>query len=149
MIEFFENATYWHWLIAGLLLTVMEVLAPGVIFLWLGVAAFAVGILLLAGLELTWQNQFIVFGLLSVISVIAGRYVVKKRPTETDQPALNQRGQQYIGRSFVLKEAMVDGVGKLVVDDTHWKISGETMAAGTKITVVSVDGMALNVEKAE
>jgi len=45
-----------------------------------------------------------------------------------------------------LKEPIVNGAGKIKVDDTTWKISGTDMAAGDKVRVVGVDGVVLKVE---
>ena len=69
-----------------------------------------------------------------------------RHPTETDQPRLNRRGEQYIGRTFTLDEPIVNGLGKIRVDDSTWKIEGGDCAAGTRITVVGVDGVVLKVE---
>ena len=40
--------------------------------------------------------------------------------SETDQPNLNQRTQRYLGRTLTLSEAIVNGVGKVKVDDSQW-----------------------------
>jgi membrane protein implicated in regulation of membrane protease activity len=61
---------------------------------------------------------------------------------------LNRRGEQYVGRLFTLQEAVVNGVGKLQVDDTTWRISGVDLPAGRKVRVAGVDGTTLRVEAA-
>jgi membrane protein implicated in regulation of membrane protease activity len=43
----------------------------------------------------------------------------------------------------------VDGVGKLHVDDTSWKISGANLPAGSHVKVVGVEGTMLKVEAVE
>ncbi|MCG8379509.1 MAG: NfeD family protein, partial [Proteobacteria bacterium] len=58
----------------------------------------------------------------------------------------NRRGEQYVGRIFTLEEPIVNGVGKVKVDDSTWKVMGVDMPAGTKVRVLSVDGTILNVE---
>lgn len=67
-------------------------------------------------------------------------------PVESDQPNLNRRGQQYIGRTFTLSEPIVNGLGKITVDDSTWKIHGKDCAEGTRVTVTGVDGVILKVE---
>lgn len=66
----------------------------------------------------------------------------------TDVPALNRRGEQYIGRVFTLTEPIVNGVGKVKVDDTTWKVNGDDMEAGAKVRVVAIDGTVFKVEAA-
>jgi hypothetical protein len=39
---------------------------------------------------------------------------------ESDQPKLNRRGEQYVGRTFTLEEPIVNGHGKIRVDDSTW-----------------------------
>ena len=74
---------FWHWLILGVGLVVLEALLPGVYLLWFGVAAIVTGLLTLPGLltavlpEPSWQLQVGVFAVLCFISVVVGRRVWK------------------------------------------------------------------------
>ena len=69
-----------------------------------------------------------------------------ENPVISDQPNLNRRGQQYVGRTFTLDEPIVNGLGKIHVDDSTWKIEGNDCPAGTKVKVTGVDGVILKVE---
>jgi len=40
---FFSNIDYWHWLILGGVLLIIEVIAPSFFFLWLSIAAAITG----------------------------------------------------------------------------------------------------------
>ena len=53
-----ESINYWHWLIAGVVLIVLEVFAPGAFFLWLGVSAGVVGLILVMFPDMGWESQF-------------------------------------------------------------------------------------------
>ena len=141
-----ETIEFWHWWIAAIVLIVVEVFAHGTVALWMGVSAAVVGLLLLAIPDVTWQTQFLVFAVLSIAAVVARRAYQLRHPTVTDQPALNRRGEQYIGRVFTLSEAIVDGTGKIHVDDTMWKVDGEDLPEGTKVRVTGVDGTVLTVD---
>ncbi len=141
-----EEIEFWHWWIAAIVLVVIEVFAPGTVALWMGISAAAVGFLLLAAPDLTWQTQFLVFAVLSVATVVGWRAYQLRHPTVSDQPALNRRGEQYVGRTFTLDEAIVNGRGKIHVDDTMWKVEGQDMAQGTQVQVTGVDGTVLTVE---
>ena len=145
-MQIFDEITFWHWLIAGVILMILEMVAPGVVFLWVGIAAIITGVVAWAapGLSLEWL--LIVFATLSVVSVAAGRMYLKHRPLATDHPKLNRRGQRYVGRTFVLEEPIRDGYGKLKVDDSTWKIAGPDLDAGAKVEVIDVDGTILKVE---
>jgi membrane protein implicated in regulation of membrane protease activity len=62
---------------------------------------------------------------------------------------LNRRGQQYTGRIFTLDHPIVNGVGKIDVDDSTWRVKGPDLEAGTRVRVVGVDGVVFVVESAE
>jgi len=141
-----EHLTYWHWFIFGLLLLILELMVPGAFFLSMGVAAGGVGVLLWLLPALRWEYQFLIFGVLSVVTVLFWRRYMSDRPQVSDQPYLNRRGEQYIGRSFTLEEAMVNGSGKIRVDDSTWKIYGQDRPAGAQVTITGVDGVVLLVE---
>lgn len=140
-----NGIVFWHWWIAGLVLLTLEVFVPGAIFLWMGLAAFVVGIVTWL-VPLGWQAEFVIFGVLSIVAVIAWR---KYRPAPTtDQPTLNQRGRSYVGRTFTLAEPIVNGVGRLRVDDSQWRITGADVPAGTQVRITAVDGTTFKVEPA-
>jgi len=144
-----EHLGYWHWWIGAVALLVLELLAPGAFFLWLGISAALVGLLVFLFDGITWQYQLLLFSVLSVVSIVAWRFYLKDRTEVTDQPTLNRRGAQYIGRSFTLTEPIVNGIGKIRVDDTTWKIGGADCEAGRQIRVTGVDGVILRVELRE
>jgi hypothetical protein len=54
-----EHINYWHWFIAAVVLIVLEVFAPGAFFLWLGVAAGTVGLVLVVLPSTGWETQFL------------------------------------------------------------------------------------------
>ncbi|MCW8890080.1 MAG: NfeD family protein, partial [Sedimenticola sp.] len=103
------------------------------------------GAILFAMPDLAWEIQVIVFALFSVASIVIWRLYLAKNPTKSDQPRLNRRGEQYIDRVFTLSEPVVNGQGKIRVDDTTWKISGDDCAAGVRVKVIDVDGVVLKV----
>jgi membrane protein implicated in regulation of membrane protease activity len=144
-MQWFTQLDYWHWLILAVVLMIFEVFSPGAFLLWLGMAAGTVGLLLLLFPAITWQIQVLLFALLSVASIVLVRVYLKRRPIETDQPHLNRRGEQYLDRTFTLEEPIVNGEGKIHVDDTTWKINGEDCPAGTRIKVSGVQGVVLQV----
>jgi len=148
VIEWLDNAVYWHWWVLGVVLIILEAFSPGVYFIWMGVAAGVVGLVALLVPSLGWEFQLLIFALVSVASVFLVRLFLQRRPIATDQPKLNRRGEQYIGRTFTLDTPIVNGLGKIRVDDSTWKIEGEDCSAGSKVVVIGVDGVVLRVEPA-
>ena len=142
----FQHVDHWSWWILAVALLVLEAFAPGTFFMWLGIAAGVVGLLLLLMPGMGWEYQIVVFATISVASIVIWRQYFRKHPVATDQPALNRRGEQYVGRTFTLAEPIVNGQGKIRVDDTSWKIRGDDCEAGSRIKVIGVDGVQLKVE---
>lgn len=140
-----EELGYWHWWILAAVLVILEVFAPGAFFLWLGIAAAVVGGIVLLAPAMDWEYQLLLFSILSVISIVVWRKFFLQKAADTDQPALNRRGEQYVGRLFTLNEPINDGLGKIRVDDSTWKIRGEDCPVGSQVEVTGVDGTILEV----
>ena len=145
MLEMFAELGVWDWFIAGGLLLVLEVLAPGVFMLWLGLAALLVGIISLF-VDWSWQAQFIAFAVFSVLAIPLWRRLATGVGEKTDQPFLNRRAEALVGRIFTLEKPIVDGSGTIGIDDTVWRITGSDIPAGSRVKVTRVDGTALRVE---
>ena len=145
-----ENVQFWHWLILGVVLLGLEIVVPGTFFLWMGVAAGVVGLILLVFPDFAWQSQIVAFAVLSVIAVVVWNYWLRRRPATEGQPTLNARGAQYVGRVATLSEPLVDGVGKARIDDSVWRVASEMQAdlpAGSRVRITGVAGATLVVEK--
>lgn len=136
---------YWYWWILAVVLLIIEALAPGFFFLWMAASATVVGTALMLSPNMAWQYQLLIFAVLSVSSIVLFKRYQRAHPPHSDQPALNRRGEQYLGRIFTLDEPIVDGIGKLHVDDTLWRISGRDLPAGGKVEIIGVDGVTLRV----
>ena len=130
----------------GLIFLILEVFSPGVFFIWMGAAAAVVGFVMLLFPGLDWEYQLVLFALVSVASILLWRSRLARHPTPTDQPRLNRRGEQYIDRLFTLEEPIVNGQGRIRVDDSTWKIEGPDCGSGERVRVVGVDGVVLKVE---
>jgi membrane protein implicated in regulation of membrane protease activity len=137
---------YWNWWLVGLVLIIVEILVPGVFFLWIGIAALCVGLMLFLFPTFSWQLQWLLFALLTVGSVSVWWLYLKRHPSPSDEPLLNRRAQQYVGRVFTLEAPIVNGYGKIRVDDSIWKVEAEDCPSGTRVRVVGVDGVVLKAE---
>ncbi len=148
MTAFLSAMVFWHWLILGVALMAVEAFAPGAFFLWPGVSAIIIGIVAYLIPGLSWQLAVTIWGLLSVVTVTGWIAYRKNNPAKpTENPTLNRRAEQYIGRPFTLTSPIVNGKGDMRVDDSMWRVvSDEDLPAGAQVKVVAVEGTSLRIE---
>jgi membrane protein implicated in regulation of membrane protease activity len=135
----------WNWIILGLILLGLEVLAPGTFILWLGMAALATGVITFIA-DPSWQTQAIAFALLSLVAVGGWWFYFRNRKGDAGEPVLHRRADMHIGRIFTLEEPIVGGNGRVRIDDSVWRISGPDLPSGARVRVASTDGAMLRVE---
>ncbi len=145
MIEFLNaEVAWWHWMVAGLLLALGEMLLPSFFLLLLGLSAMAVGLLLLV-MPLEFTTQLLLWAGLSVANVVAWFLII--------QPRIPDRT-----RSGMALETLVGQVGTLVetnpttqrgrlrfpaplVGSDEWEciLQGE-LRTGDRVTVLQISG---------
>ncbi len=139
------EVTHWYWWIFAGLLLVLELAIPGTFFLWLGIGAILVGFLVLL-FNISFQAQVLFFAGGIIFSILLARAYLKNHPIKSDQPLLNSRGAEYIGRIFTLTEDVVNGIGRVRVGDSYWRVEGPDAPQGTQVRVIAVEGVRLKVE---
>lgn len=149
MLEELLTPGHWHWILVGVVFITVEAFVPGAFFLGMGVSALIVGGALWMVPGMDWKLQLFAFAVLSVVSIVLGRKLLRHKPIESDQPLLNQRGAQYVGRIFDLSEPIENGSGKITVDDSTWKVRGPDCPVGSRVKVNGVEGVVLRVELVE
>ena len=149
MLDYLQHLSYWDWLGLGTLLLILEVFGAGGYLLWVGIAAASVGVLtfIFPGLDWTWQ--FLLFGLFSVLSAVLWWRRQRDSLKPSDQPGLNQRGSELLGRQFSLHEPIIAGRGKIKAGDTLWLVIGPDLPAGSPVRVIGQEGAILLVEAAD
>ena len=148
MEEFVPYVGNWFWWIVAIILLIGELVAPGVFLIWLAGAAALTGLADLA-FGLGWHMEVSVFAVLSVVLVLASwKFVMGRRAPATDQPHLNRRHEAYVGRSFPLAQPIVNGTGKLRIEDALWDVEGPELAKGEMVRVTGVNGATLIAVKA-
>ena len=119
LFAYFAGFGVWNWLILGVVLFVLEFIVPGVHFLWFGLAAVVVGVLALTT-GVTWPYPGHRLRRHCGADRVRGAPLRAHRTrAKSDLPDLNERGQQYIGRSLVVEQAIQNGRGKVRVGDTR------------------------------
>jgi membrane protein implicated in regulation of membrane protease activity len=120
---------------------------PGVHFVWFGLAAVIVGILGLLT-DIAWEWQLITFAIISCITVFFARRFAAPDIAGSDEPDLNLRAVQYVGRVVTVEEPIAGGRGKVRVGDTLWPAQGLDAPQGTRVKVTGTHGTVLIVEHA-
>lgn len=138
---------FWYWLVLGLVFVTIEPFVPGTFFLWMGISAGIVGLLVWILPAVAFDTQVLAFAVLSIGTILVSRRYLARHPLVSDQPLLNRRAEQYVGRVFTLQEPIVNRRGRLQVDDTLWRVKGEDYPAGTAVEVVGVDATLLRVRR--
>jgi membrane protein implicated in regulation of membrane protease activity len=147
MSGFFDQLQFWHWFILAAVFAGIEMLTPGFFFIWLGGAALVLGLVALVIPAMSWEVQLILFAALSGLSVLGWYKFGRKLTVATDDANLNRRGDSLIGRTGQLSEPIVNGRGRVKIDDSVWSAEGEDAPDGAKVLVTGVRGAVLTVER--
>lgn len=133
------------WLVAGLVLLMLEMLAPGVFMMWLGLAALGTGLATFAA-EFGFELQVIIFGVLATISLAVGLRL-RRHPTRLNTQQSGLAGRPATALVFRGRE------GRVRVGDSDWAARVPTDVAqpdpGTRLRVEGVDGTVLIVRPEE
>jgi membrane protein implicated in regulation of membrane protease activity len=140
-----DLADHWWWLILGVILSIAEIILPGVFLIWLGAAAVLTGLLTLV-LPLPGAAQFAIFAGAAIVAVYSGRRWLRANPIESSDPMLNDRAARFIGETVLVVEAIEGGQGRVKVRDGVWNAEGPDTERGARVRVVGVNGSRLVVE---
>jgi len=144
----FDNLLYWHWWLFAIALIIVEVFSAGAFFIWMGVAAILTGFVLLVMPEMSWQIQFILFSILSIVAILVGRSFFNRKEINTEDPTLSSQETSLIGKTFAVEQAIINGSGRVKVGESTWKANGPDCNVGSSVKVVAIDGAELIVEPA-
>lgn len=136
---------HWAWLAIGLVLGAAEMAVPGVFLIWLAGAAIITGLLtwiLPIGLPL----QIVIFAVLAIVAVFAGRNYLRRNPVAAADPNMNRRGARLVGETVVVTQAIEGGTGRVHHGDSEWLARGPDAVPGTRMRITASDGAVLIVE---
>ena len=133
------------WGIVALILGIAELVVPGVFLVFLAIAAGLTALVDLC-VPMNGAFQMLVFSVLSALCVSGGRLWYLARPANSPDPLLNDRAARLIGRNVVVADAIVQGEGRVRIDDSSWRAAGPDAPVGARLTVIAVDGSTLVVE---
>uniref|UniRef100_A0A8H9YWL8 Inner membrane protein YbbJ n=1 Tax=Pseudomonas tritici TaxID=2745518 RepID=A0A8H9YWL8_9PSED len=148
MIEMIVAHPHVFWLSLGGLLLAAEMLGGNGYLLWSGVAAVITGLLVWL-LPFGWEWQGALFAVLTLVAAWLwwrwlNRQVRSQKPADS---ALNQRGQQLVGKRYTLDDTLINGRGHVRIGDSSWPvIADDDLVAGTRVEVIAVEGITLRVK---
>lgn len=135
----------WLWLIGGVLLLIMEVIAPGFFLVFIGAAAIATGLFtVLFGLGAV--PQLALFALYALLAVLVGRRFYANRHADSTDPLLNDRAGRLVGKVVTVVVPVDEHAGRVRVGDSEWSARGGPAAPGERVRITGVDGNCLTVE---
>ncbi|HEX4693717.1 NfeD family protein [Sphingomonas sp.] len=134
------------WLVAALVLAIMELIAPGFFLIFVAAGAAVTGLVVLAGPDLHVIVQALLFAAFSGVAVATGRRWYHRSPSTAGSHGLNDRTAKLIGRIVEVSEPIVGGEGRVRVGDGAWTAKGFDMPAGAQVRIVGAAGNVLLVE---
>lgn len=136
-MPYVDNA--WAWIIIGAVLAGLEVVAPGVYLLWIGLGAFAVGIVMALAPGLGGGWQALIFAIAMLGSLTLGFWVQRRGPRSADAELLNRETQAMIGKRYVALTDFELGRGRIKVGDSSYAaVSDDAIRVGETVEVVSI-----------
>ena len=144
-------APNWLWLYAGALLMLAELLAPGFVIFFFGLAAATVGLLmsfLPDGLQPCLTIQLALFSALSILYLVT----LRRYATKTfvgDSAVSKNLEDEYAGRVAKVTEAIKPGCpGRVMMGDSEWTAaSTEELEPGAEVRVVARENLTVTVER--
>jgi membrane protein implicated in regulation of membrane protease activity len=145
------EATVFHltpaiWIIAGLVLAALEMVVPGLIIIWFGIAAVVTGIL--AIFVHNEYAQFGVFVVLSAVMVVFSQKIAHKITKPEPEPVGANR---MTGSAGIVTQAIKPPeLGRVKVVGDEWRAEArQQIESGRQVRVLAVDGTRLIVEPLE
>nr|MBP8081027.1 NfeD family protein [Arenimonas sp.] len=68
---------------------------------------------------------------------------------QSDQPLLNRRAEQFVGKVYVLESSISNGTGQIKMGDALWTVTGPDLPAGARVLVTAAQSMVLTVVPAD
>jgi len=112
----------------------------------MGAAAGISGLALLVMPEMSWQIQFVIFAVTSIIAILVGKTFFNRKSANTDDPTLSQLESELTGNTYVVEKPIINGSVRIQVGESTWKAQGPDCIAGSSVKVIGVKGAVLLVE---
>jgi hypothetical protein len=141
---------WWHWVVLGFVLAVLEILTPGGFFImFFGVGAFIVGVLSLIGLGGPQWLQWLLFSAFSIVSLLLFRKPLLRHVRAT-LPAADTVDKLEGAPVVALEDIAAGALGRAELRGSSWSARNagpSPMARGDRGRVVRVDGLVLWIQR--
>ena len=140
----------WIWLYIGAALMILELISPGFVVFFFGLAAATTGVLtMFMGDAFTMMWQVLTFAGLSVVYLVFLRRVVKKVFSGTVETSASNFEDDFPGKIAVVTEDINTSLsGRVMLGDSEWTAVADTsIEKGVNVRVVSRDNLTLKVER--
>ncbi|MFT5481538.1 MAG: hypothetical protein ACI9GW_000181 [Halieaceae bacterium] len=143
---------YWHWIVVGIGLMLIEIILPSFTMLWFGAGAITVGLLLAVFPELSLTTQVVLWTALSVLYTTLWFKFVK--PMSIDRTKAGLSRESIIGETgqvMVVPNTERRGLLRFpapILGSDEWQfICEEALVIGDRVVVVDLSGNSLIVSK--
>lgn len=145
---------YWHWLVLGMLLSLLEIFLPSFVFLIFGTSAMLVAGIVYAAPDLSLATQVLAWAVLICLDAVVWFKLIKPRLTDRTMAGLSK--EMISNKTGIVIEAPSETVkqGKLrfsvpILGNDEWLfLTEDQLAAGDRVRVIDVSGNSLIVVKA-
>lgn len=133
------------WISIAVIALVIDIITSSFLFVWFTIGAIAaiVGQIL----NFSFIAQIIIFMAATIVSMIGGYPIVKKKIKNTVKYT-PLREETYIGKELTVDENMINS-NSVKVDGVYWKMrnAGDEIKYGDKVKIVSVEGNKILIKK--
>jgi inner membrane protein len=140
----------WLWLVAGIILLILELELPGLILFFFAVGAFVTAVVCIIP-DVPLSIQLLVFLVVSVVSLVLLRKCLKNifygyTKSESNESVIEQ---DFKGKKVVVTSNIAPGrPGKVEFNGTDWKAEAdEEILADTLVEIVDIRNLSLIVKK--
>ncbi len=140
-----DMAQWVGWMVFAVVLAIGEIVLPGIFLIWIAIAAAITGGIALLAPGMSLPVETLIFALLCLAATWAGRRWYRDNPVESSDPMLNDRAARLVGRQVTVVEPIVDGEGRVRLDDGTWNAVGPDAPMGARMVVLAAHGATLTV----
>ena len=137
----------WIWLYVGAFLMLAELISPGFVVFFFGLAAVTVSVLKWIFPSLPLWGQLAAFSVLSIFYLLVLRRYIKSvfMGAKDESPSIDN---EYVGRvGRVVAEIRPEVPGRILLGDAEWAAQAATrLETGTEVRVVAQENLTLRVE---
>lgn len=140
----------WIWLYIGAALMMLELVSPGFVVFFFGLAAATTGVLtMFAEDAFTTIWQVVTFAGLSIVYLVFLRRVVKKLFSGTVETSASNFEDDFPGKIAVVTEDINTPLsGRVMLGDAEWTaVADAPIEKGVNVRVVVRDNLTLKVER--